>query len=60
MVEGTGLENRRGVKATVGSNPTLSAIEKHDHLVVFFYASETVLRANGRHPGGAYHGLGEA
>ena len=26
MVEGTGLENRRGRKVTVGSNPTLSAI----------------------------------
>lgn len=25
MVEGTGLENRRAVKGTVGSNPTLSA-----------------------------------
>jgi hypothetical protein len=25
VVEGTGLENRRGVKPTVGSNPTPSA-----------------------------------
>ena len=25
MVDGTGLENRRGVKATEGSNPSLSA-----------------------------------
>lgn len=27
MVEGTGLENRRAVKRTQGSNPCLSAIE---------------------------------
>gem|GEM_PF-6141457 len=26
MVEGSGLENRRACKRTVGSNPTLSAI----------------------------------
>ena len=25
VVDGTGLENRRGVKATEGSNPSLSA-----------------------------------
>jgi hypothetical protein len=27
VVEGTGLENRRGRKVTVGSNPTPSVIE---------------------------------
>ncbi len=28
MVEGTGLENRQGVKALEGSNPSLSAKNK--------------------------------
>ena len=28
MVEGTGLENRQARKGLVGSNPTLSAIQK--------------------------------
>ena len=28
MADCTGLENRRGVKPTVGSNPTLSAFNK--------------------------------
>ena len=35
MVEGTGLENRRAVKGTEGSNPSLSAKNKDDRLVVF-------------------------
>ena len=29
MVEGTGLENQRAGNGTVGSNPTLSAIENN-------------------------------
>ena len=29
MVDGTGLENRRSVKATEGSNPSLSAINRN-------------------------------
>ncbi len=29
MVECTGLENRRGLTPTVGSNPTFSAIQAH-------------------------------
>ena len=36
MVDGTGLENRRGVKATEGSNPSLSATKKADISVCFF------------------------
>ncbi len=40
MVEGNGLENRRGFTLTEGSNPSLSAKKKYDHLVVFFLASE--------------------
>ncbi len=38
MVDGTCLENKRASDGTAGSNPVLSAIEKDDHLVVFFYA----------------------
>ena len=37
MVEGTGLENRRGVKLTEGSNPSLSAKLKPDHVVGFLF-----------------------
>jgi hypothetical protein len=31
VVEGTGLENRQGVKAFEGSNPSSSAMKDDDH-----------------------------
>ena len=36
MVDGTGLENRRSVKATEGSNPSLSAKKSAVHLDCIF------------------------
>ena len=41
MVEGTGLENRRALTRTVGSNPTLSAtrIVTAPRWVQFYYPS---------------------
>ena len=38
MVDGTGLENRRAVKRTEGSNPSLSAIEKAPRMGAFSMA----------------------
>ena len=46
MVEWTGLENQRSVKATVGSNPTLSAKAKVAQLVEHDLAKVGVAGSN--------------
>ena len=39
MVDGTGLENRRAVKRTEGSNPSLSArLKSADHSALFLFS----------------------
>ncbi len=42
VVDGTGLENRQGVTAFEGSNPSLSAMKKQSHLGLFFHALKRV------------------
>ena len=40
VVEGTGLENRQGVKALEGSNPSLSASMTVEHVMLGFYTGK--------------------
>ena len=59
MVEGTGLENRRALIRTVGSNPTLSAtgIIAAPCVVQFYYPGSQGLQWAGFHVKGVHQGL---
>ena len=57
VVEGTGLENRRASNGTEGSNPSLSAIKRIEHLLNSFYV-EAKTRARGALQSSAYRGFG--